>query len=174
MMIEVRGIRHPANDKILFMIDSHSLNRNIFGSGLYWHAQTLPVENIKQVEVVRGPGSALYGNSAFLATINVITRDADEITGLELKAGGGSFDTVKGNLVGAVSLEDKLTVSGSFDHYRSDGPKLRVESDVLRGTPWSMAPGETHLGVEQTDAFLKASYGDLFFRGHYITAQTIN
>lgn len=170
-MVEVRGIRGSINEKILFMIDGHSMNRNYSGSGLYLQADTLPVENIRQVEVVRGPGSALFGNSAFVATINVITRDADEIDGLEAKVGGGSFDTFKGNLVGATTYGDKLAVSGSFDYFRTSGPRLRVESDVLRATPWSMAPGSTRLDVEQTDAFLKIVYGDLSLRGHYIATR---
>jgi iron complex outermembrane receptor protein len=170
-MIEVRGIRTSMNDKILVMIDGHSLNRNINGSALYQLADTLPVENIRQVEVVRGPGSALYGNSAFVATINVITRDADEIDGLETKIGGGSFDTFHGNLIDAVTSGDKLAASGSLDYYRSNGPELRVESDGLRGTPISMAPGSAHLDAKQTDAFLKVVYGDLSFRGHYLTSR---
>jgi len=170
-MVEVRGIRTTFSDKILVMIDGHSQNKNAFGSGLYLLQDTLPIENIKQVEVVRGPGSALYGSNAFVATINVITRDAEEIDGLETKVGGGSFDTFKGNLVGAASSGDKLMASGSLDYFRSRGPKLRVESDVLRNTPFSKAPGAPQLDAEQTDAFLKVIYGDLSFRGHYITSR---
>ncbi|GAM10787.1 iron-regulated outer membrane virulence protein [Geobacter sp. OR-1] len=170
-MVEVRGIRTSMNDKILVMIDGHSLNRNINGSALYQVADALPVENIRQMEVVRGPGSALYGSSAFVATINVITHDADEIDGVEAKIDGGSFDTFKGNLVGAVSSGDKLAASGSFDYFRTNGPKLHVESDALRSTPFSMAPGTAHLDAEQTDAFLKVIYGDLSFRGHYLTSR---
>ncbi|MBI5848839.1 MAG: TonB-dependent receptor [Nitrospirae bacterium] len=170
-MIEVRGIRTTFNEKILIMIDGHSINKNSFGSGLHLLADTLPVENIKQVEVVRGPGSALYGSSAFMATINIITRDAEEIDGLETKISGGSFDTFKGNLVGAAVHGDKLAASGSIDYYRSSGPNLRVASDVLRSTPFSAAPGAPHLDVKQTDAFLKVVYGDFSFRGHYLTSR---
>ena len=170
MMIEVRGIRTSLSEKILVMIDGHSLNRNMNGSSvLYNMAGSLPVENIRQVEVVRGPGSALYGNSAFVATINVITRNAEEINGLELKGGGGSFDSYKGNLVGGKAIGDKLTVSGSLDHYKTNGPKLTVEADTLTGTPFSQAPGTPDLNNRRTDAFLKVGYGDLSFRGHYLT-----
>jgi iron complex outermembrane receptor protein len=168
-MIEVRGIRTGINEKILFMIDGHSLNKNINGSALYNVTDMLPMENIRQVEVVRGPGSALYGNSAFVATINVITRDAEEIDGLEARVGGGSFDTFKGNLVGGKAIGEKLTLSGSIDHYRTRGPELTVEADALTGTPFSLAPGTPNLDFRQTAAFLKAGYGDLSFRGHFLT-----
>lgn len=171
-MIEVRGIRTSLSEKVLVMIDGHPLNRNINGSALVYNvADMLPVENIRQVEVVRGPGSALYGTSAFVATINVITRDADEIDGLEAKGGGGSFDTYKANLVGGKAIGDKLTVSGIVDHYRTRGPKLTVGADALTGTPFSRAPGTPDLSMRQSDAFLKVAYGDLSFRGSYQTLQ---
>lgn len=167
-MIEMRGIRTAFNEKILLMIDGHSMNKTSSGSGLYLLADTLPVENIRQVEVVRGPGSALYGSNAFMATINIITRDADDIDRLEAKIGGGSFDTFTGNLTGAAEYGDNLRVSGSTGYFRTNGPRLRVESDVLRSTAFSEAPGSPNLNAEQTEGFLKVVYGDLSFRGHYL------
>jgi len=153
-MIEVRGIRTSLSEKILVMIDGHSLNRNTNGSALTYNvANKLPMENIRQVEVLKGPGSALYGNSAFVATINIITRNAEEINGLEIKAGGGSFDTYKENLMGGKVIGDKLSVFGSLDHYQTNGPKLTVEADSLAGTPFSLAPGTPDLRSNQTDAF---------------------
>lgn len=173
-LVEVRGIRSGANEKILVMIDGHSLNRNVTGSALYNIADMLPMENVKQVEIVKGPGSALYGNSAFLATINIITRNAEEINGLEAKVGGGSFDSFKGNMVAGKAIGDKLTISGSLDHYQTNGPKLTVNADALTGTPYSQAPGVPNLYFNQTDAFLKIGYGDLSFRGHFLTREKGN
>lgn len=168
-MVEVRGIRTATVEKILVMIDGHSLNKNFTGSALYNVDDMLPMENIRQVEVVRGPGSALYGNSAFVATINIITRNAEEIDGVELKSGGGTSDTFKGNLIGGKAIGDNLTLSGSLDHYQTNGPKLTVAADALTGTGYSMAPGAPNLKFRQTDAFLKIGYGDFSFRGQYVT-----
>lgn len=169
-MIEVRGIRTGTSEKILVMIDGHSLNRNTNGSATVYNvANKLPVEKIKQVEVIRGPGSALYGNSAFVATINIITRNAEEINGLEVKGGGGSFDSFKGNLVGGSAFGDKLTVSGSLDHYQTSGAKLTIDADAVAGAPFSRSPGKTDLRSRQTEAFLKVGYGDLTFRSHFQT-----
>jgi outer membrane cobalamin receptor len=169
MMLEVRGIRTSINEKVLVMIDGHSLNKNFDGSALYNVAGLLPVENIKQVEVVRGPGSALYGTSAFVATINIITRNAEEINGLELKSGWGSFDTFKANMVAGKALGDKLTFSMSADHYQTNGPNLRIPADVLTPSGTSLAPGPADSSTKQTDIFFKVGYGDLSFRGHYLT-----
>lgn len=170
-MVEVRGIRSSLSEKILVMIDGHSLNRNFTGSALYRVAGMLPMENVKRVEVVRGPGSALYGTNAFVATINIITRTAEEIDGLEAKAGGGSFSSLKGDLLGGKAVGDKFTVVANLDHAQTQGPKLTIDADTLSGTPYSKAPGNPDLYFKQTSAFLKVGYGDLTFRGQYLTKQ---
>jgi outer membrane receptor for ferrienterochelin and colicin len=59
-MLEVRGIRTLHSEKVLVMMNGHPLNRNFLGSAMRYHFNDLPVENIKQVEIIRGPGSALY------------------------------------------------------------------------------------------------------------------
>src|SRR5512137_514742 len=140
-MLEVRGIRTFYSEKVLVMIDGHSQNRKKNHSAFFNFADMLPVENIKQVEVLRGPASALYGDSAFVATINVITRDAAEINGLEVKGGAGSFDAYKANLLGGKAFGDKLTISASYDYSRANSPDVMVGADALSGTPFSRAPG---------------------------------
>lgn len=166
-MVEVRGIRTALNEKILVMVDGHAQNKTLTGSALYNLSDLLPTEHIKQIEVVRGPGSALYGSNAFVATMNVITRDADEINGLEVKAGGGSFDTYKGNITGGKLFSQKLSIAGSIDHIKTNGANLTVHADSLTPTPPSLAPGKPDLRFRQTNAFLKVGYGDLSFRGGY-------
>ncbi|MBI4824891.1 MAG: TonB-dependent receptor [Nitrospirae bacterium] len=167
-MLEVRGIRSSLSEKVLMMIDGHSLNKNFVGSSFRHHFEDLPVENIKQIEIVRGPSSALYGANAFVSVINIITKDAENIDGLQLTAKSGSFGTEQYNLLGGKSLTKDLKVSGSLDYYRTDGAELRIEKDSTFGTPWAASPGDTELGLDKTDFFLKASYGDLLYRGHYM------
>jgi len=171
-MLEVRGIRTQLSEKVLIMIDGHSLNRNFVGSAMR-HFNDFPVENIKQIEVIRGPGSALYGTNAFMAVINIITRDAEQIDGLELKGSYGSFDTKKANLTGGGSFHNGLKLSGSIDYYKTDGAELTIEEDSLSSSPWpSLTPGSADLRKEKTDISLTASYGDLTYRGHYMTRDT--
>jgi outer membrane cobalamin receptor len=171
-MYEVRGIRTPLSEKILVMLDGHSLNKSIItGSALYRIFDDLPVENIRQIEIIRGPGSALYGANAFVAVINIITRDAADIDGLELKAGGGSFDTGKINVVGGKIYENGFLASGSLDYFKTDGGNFLIEEDALTGTPYTTTPGYAFMTSEKTDIFFKASYKDLAFKGHYLSSQ---
>lgn len=166
-MFEVRGIRTATSEKILVMIDGHRLNESYTGSALANIYNDLPVENIKQIEIIRGPGSALYGANAFVAVINIVTKDAGDIKGVDVSATGGSFDTKKFNFLAGGSYE-KLQVSGSIDYLNTNGPKLVIDKDRFAGQSYTAAPGRTDQNLEKTDVFLKASYGNLTFKGQYV------
>ncbi len=165
-MFEVRGIRTSTSEKILVMLDGHRLNESYTGSALSIMFDDLPVENAKQIEIVRGPGSALYGANAFVAVVNIITKDADDIEGVETTVTGGSFDTKKISLLAGKSSDD-LKVFGSINYIDTEGPKVTIEADRLSGTPFSTTPGDTDSHLKKTDIFLEASYGSLTFRGHF-------
>jgi outer membrane cobalamin receptor len=164
-MFEVRGLRTAQNEKILLMIDGHRMNDSYYG-GCLDKFSMLSVQNIKQIEVIRGPGSALYGANAFVAAINIITKDAQDTDGVEVTAAGGSFDTKKFSLVGGKSFE-KFEIAGSVYHADSDGPRLTIDADQFAGKPYSKTPGKTDSYLQQTEVFLKASYGNLEFTGQY-------
>jgi outer membrane receptor for ferrienterochelin and colicin len=84
-VVEVRGVWRETTDYLLFLLDGHPLNEPANGSATFlFDLSRLPVQNIERIEVVRGPGSAVYGNHAFLGMVNIITRSADSIDGTEL------------------------------------------------------------------------------------------
>ena len=174
--IEVRGIKTPNAEKVLIMIDGHPIH-NVFYGGAMTIYDDLFVENIKRVEVIRGPGSALYGADAFLAVINVITKDTSDIDGVEVSAGAGSYESQRfiqrhNILFGTEKYNFKI--SGSFNFFKTDGPSLLIEEDAvtpidkLFGTSASMAPGRTDDWLEKYDANLNISYSDFNFKGKFV------
>ena len=72
----VRGFSRPSdyNNRVLLLLDGHALNESVFGQTLLGNEMPLDMSSIQQVEIVRGPGSALYGSYAMFAVVNVITR----------------------------------------------------------------------------------------------------
>ncbi len=66
---------------MLVLLDGIPLNRESYTGGLWTQSvfTTMPLEIIKQIEVIRGPGSVLYGTNAFSGVINIITKRADEL-----------------------------------------------------------------------------------------------
>ncbi|TAN67866.1 MAG: TonB-dependent receptor, partial [Methylobacter sp.] len=87
--IEVRGVSTQLSEKVQMLLNGHPLDHNLQNAGSTWVYDDLPVDTIKRVEVVRGPGSALYGANSFLAVINIITQNAKDLNGLHTSAGWG-------------------------------------------------------------------------------------
>ena len=58
---------------------------------------TQPLEDLGRLEMVRGPGSALYGANAFSGVINIITPEGREVAGTKLSFGGGELETIRGD-----------------------------------------------------------------------------
>lgn len=163
--IAVRGILDTNSQKVKVLIDGHSIN-DVWSGGISWNYDDLVVENIKRIEIIRGPGSALYGQNAFLTVINVITKDTDDIDGFQLTTSGGDFDTQNYNMLFGKEYGD-LAVSGFFDFFDTEGHSEKVEQDVLFPAAFSKSPGRSHNRKEKTDLNLKLSYNNLEISGKY-------
>lgn len=123
----------------------------------------LPVTNIARIEIIRGPGSALYGADAYSGVINLITKDAEDMPGTRAGVQLGSFKTGNawfqhGGRVGPVKVAAYLQVG------HTDGPRKTVRADAQTqndnafGTQASLAPASMNVGYEATDANLDLSH----------------
>ena len=83
------------NDRILLLVDGHRVNNNFNDGAAIGTDFILDVDLIDRVEVIRGPGSALYGDNAFFGVINVVTRRGQQLNGFETSAEYGSFNAYK-------------------------------------------------------------------------------
>src|SRR3954468_23025142 len=96
--ISSRGFNDEFANQLLVLIDGRSVYTPLF-AGVYWDVQDLPLEDINRIEVIRGPGAALWGANAVNGVINITTKKAQETQGLLVTAGGGNeergFGTVR-------------------------------------------------------------------------------
>ncbi len=71
-----RGFGRPGDygNRVLVLVDGVSTNDNYIGSSYVGFDARVDLEDVERIEVVRGPGSALYGTSAFFGVINLVTR----------------------------------------------------------------------------------------------------
>lgn len=76
--ISIRGFNEEFADKLLVMIDGRSVYRDFLGI-VPWSTLPVPLSQIKRIEIIRGPGSALYGANAFCGVINILTKTPAEI-----------------------------------------------------------------------------------------------
>ena len=128
LRVHSRGIGNALssyNDKILLMVDGTPQRDILYGHAFvdeYWS-----IDNIKRIEVIKGPGSALYGSNAYVGVINFITgRGSDRIkgkSGVAVEAGltAGMHFTIAPELLVAFKFENDLTVQLSGRWYISDG-----------------------------------------------------
>jgi outer membrane receptor protein involved in Fe transport len=130
------------------------------------------VENIARIEVIRGPGSALYGADAFSGVINIITRGAGEQPGTRTGLRAGSFGSVDAWIQHA-GAGGGLEWAAFAKLARSDGFRRTIESDAQSrndralGTRASLAPGTTNGGGEAVDAGLELAAGAWRWRALY-------
>ncbi len=169
--LDVRGILKDGTQHILYLWNSHSLNTNYLG-GPGPSYQPFPIEVIQRIEVVRGPGSALYGANAFAAVVNIITKEADDIDGGELTARGGSDNTQQYNLLfGKTFGEADITLN--FNYFTSDKYRETIKEDAqtlldrMIGSHASLAPGDTRGGDEKFDLSFSLQYKGLRVDGIY-------
>ncbi len=180
----VRGLfgTTGTNNKILFLINDHPI-QSIFAGDASVFIANMPLQNISQIEIVRGPGSTLFGAGAFLAVINIRTKDADN--NAEVSAAMGSFGQINTSGIYTFKRGDnvKLTVSG--DYYQTDGPDITMESDLARelldpfgqgllnyqGPTTSGTPGNLNLNRASYNLNLNAQIHDFYVNGGIMSSE---
>ena len=121
--LSMHGIYSSSQEKILVMLDGHRLNSNITNSESLNNRTSL--EKIKQVEVLRGPASSLYGNVALTAVVNIITKSGRDEDGITASAGYGMNNTIMADfLIGKNYMDFDFMAWASY--YSSDGEKRQV------------------------------------------------
>lgn len=161
----IRGQTSSANAEVLMMIDGIPV-KQLFTGGRPNNFD-MPVNNISRIEVIRGPGSAVFGADAFAGVINIITwnaGNADEVA-TNLGVRGGSFSTIDSwfQHTGKVG-EWKL--STSLEYTTTDGDDdRRLENDLQTlldqafGTSASNAPGAINSSYDLLTFNLRAKNG---------------
>jgi len=87
--ISSRGFNNRFANKILVLIDGRTVYTPLF-SGVFWEIQNTLLDDIDRIEVIRGPGAALWGSNAVNGVINITTKSARDTQGGLLTFGGGS------------------------------------------------------------------------------------
>lgn len=111
------------NSRVLLLVNGHRINSDLNDSAAIGTDFILDVDLIDRVEIIRGPGSVLYGNNAFFGVINVITREAKQVNGVEVAGTYGSFNAYSGRVTFGGQLTNGFHVLISGTIYNSDGPE---------------------------------------------------
>ncbi len=140
----IRGIHTAQNPQVLLLIDGVPL-RQVFNGGLPT-GFTMPVQNIKRIEIIRGPGSAVFGADAFAGVINVISKSPSDIDGIEAGVRYGSFDKQDYWLQAGGAVGDTWQFSTSLEYAKSNGDDDRIVDADLQTL------GDSAFGINASNA----------------------
>jgi outer membrane receptor for ferrienterochelin and colicins len=123
--VGVRGFLMPGdyNARILFLLDGHRVNDNIYDGAYVGTEFPVDVDLIDRIEIIRGPNSSAYGTGAFAAVINVITKRGRDLRASEVSGEAGSWNSYKSRVSFGERFDNgvETLLSGSF--YNSQGHK---------------------------------------------------
>jgi len=159
----IRGMYSINNPEVLMLINGIPITGLFAGDrGFAWGGMSINM--ISRIEVIRGPGSAVYGADAFSGVINIMTKTKDDIKGTEIGTRAGSFNTYEGWALYGDTLKG-VDVAASLEYRTTDGQKSTVSADAqtqfdkLFGTHASLAPGPVNTGGDSIEARIDAKKG---------------
>ena len=156
--ISTRGFNISTANKILVLIDGRTVYSPLF-AGTFWSVQDVPLADIDRIEVIRGPGGAIWGANAVNGVINIITKPAADTKGLSVGFGAGTEER-------AITTVQYGASAGAFDYrvygkFRArDGQVLSTGVDANDGVKYGQGgfrletkPGATNAWLLQGDAY---------------------
>jgi len=136
--ITARGFNGMYAEKLLVLIDGRSVYTPLF-AGVYWDVQDVMLEDVKRIEVIRGPGGTLWGANAVNGIINIVTKNAKDTQGTLLTVGAGTEERGFSNLRygGKLGKDSYYRVYSKYfnrdEGVYADGGTAADDSDVFRG-----------------------------------------
>ena len=124
--IAMRGIYTDSQQKLLILVDGHRVNSRVFSSAAPDFGIGIQPSKIQQIEVLRGPGSALYGNLALNGVVNIVTKDTTSMHDASLEVGIGTMGQRKANAAISQKFgkDTDVKVFGSF--YSANGDEVTL------------------------------------------------
>ena len=150
--VSARGFNMRFASKLLVMVDGRSIYTPQF-SGVIWEEQSPFLHEIERIEIVRGPGGALWGINAVNGVVNIITRNAAASRGLQVHAGAGTFE----NKSAAMSYGGRNDLLGDYRLFVDHSELDAFEENVGELT-------HTHLGMRLDRGF---AGGALMLQGNF-------
>jgi outer membrane receptor for ferrienterochelin and colicins len=165
----VRGFLRPGewNARILVMVDGRPTRDPIYGTTHLDQGMVVPIAAIKRSEIIRGPGSALYGSNAVFAVINIITRDGQDVKNwLEVEGQAGTKDTALGATTFGHKFANGLEVLVSGERFSSAGDR-HIDYAGVHDAARNFGRIDYADFEGAGNVFVKARYGELTFEADY-------
>jgi outer membrane receptor for ferrienterochelin and colicins len=104
--VAMRGIYASSQQKILILEDGHRLNSRAYNMANPDYSISIDPDHVQQIEVLRGPGSSIYGNVALTAVVNIVTRSGEDLDRVKTRLSVGNFGQRSATLVAGRGFEN--------------------------------------------------------------------
>lgn len=150
--VSIRGNNQLLANKLLVLIDGRSIYLDAQGT-MFWKAIPITIPEIKQIEVIKGPASSLYGFNAFDGVINIITKSPQDMDGITAQVAGGEFNTLMASAIHAGTHQNfGYRISYGFDQtnqwdkrdalaFRSNKFNIQTVYDLTAGAKLKLSGG---------------------------------
>ncbi len=157
--ISSRGFHNEFSNKLQVLVDGRSVYLPLF-SGTFWHLQDLMLENIDRVEVVRGPGAALYGSNAVNGILNIITKKVSSTEPAFVSMQVGQFEKPGFSFRTSSNLEEW----GDFRFYgkTADTRPFDEETGGKGRDSWDMERFGFRMDRDISDTELLSVHGEIY------------
>lgn len=159
----IRGIYSTRNPEVLMLINGIPTTSLYTGSRSFiWGG--MPINMISRIEVIRGPGSAVYGADAFAGVINIITKTKKELNGTEVGIRAGRFESYEGWALHG-NTWNGFDIAAGIEYRTTSGQDSMVQADAQTQydkqfkTHASLAPGAVNTAVDSIDARVDVTKG---------------
>lgn len=122
--VAARGIYASSPQKILVLLDGHRLNARAYPAAEPDYS--IGLHKVKRIEILRGPGSSLYGNVALMAVVNIITKSGKEVEGVTARIGGGNFGQATLEVLAGEEISEGHEVLMWGSTFYSNGQKIFI------------------------------------------------
>lgn len=171
--VAARGVFTSSQQKILIMIEGHRLNSRSYSIAAPDYGISL--DKIKQIEVLRGPASSLYGNVALTATINIILKKGSELDSTLVTLGLAKNNTQQVNFLHGQTIAD-LDLLAWGQYFKSEGDTINIPNSPIYLSKTSQSDSAIIGGYDDLPSYdigakIKDDNWSLYAnwrRGHYI------
>jgi iron complex outermembrane receptor protein len=156
--ITMRGMQSSGAEKVKIMVDGHGVANPLTGGGASFFLD-MPVDYIQKIEVLREPGSTLYGSDALIGVINIVTTRSLKLDRTVASSRLDTFDGQRLNIEHSRSMGN-LHLWGNVNYFNTNGPNVAISADGLSATSnaaVSNAPSSTSEWQERSDFSFAAS-----------------
>lgn len=154
-----RGFNGRFSNKLLVLVDGRNVYTTVF-SGVYWEIQDPMIADIERIEIIRGPGSTLWGANAVNGVINIITKHAADTQGGLAVIGAGDVEKGFAGLRWGTELADG-TYAKVYGKAFSRG-EFTLPDGQDAGDDWSMFRGGFQLNSQRTSSEALSFQGDIY------------